>query len=77
MVQAPKTAAPSINPQPAIMKPTEEPPAYSQQVLATTAGSHTDKYVVFFTHMSIRTCKQTAMCLMAYSNINGSVGRVY
>uniref|UniRef100_A0A3Q4B134 Secretory carrier-associated membrane protein n=1 Tax=Mola mola TaxID=94237 RepID=A0A3Q4B134_MOLML len=27
---APKTAAPTINPQPAIMKPTEEPPAYSQ-----------------------------------------------
>ncbi|XP_029300733.1 secretory carrier-associated membrane protein 1-like isoform X2 [Cottoperca gobio] len=27
---APKTAAPTINTQPAIMKPTEEPPAYSQ-----------------------------------------------
>ncbi|XP_033951537.1 secretory carrier-associated membrane protein 1-like isoform X2 [Pseudochaenichthys georgianus] len=27
---APKTAAPTLNTQPAIMKPTEEPPAYSQ-----------------------------------------------
>ncbi|KAF3849278.1 hypothetical protein F7725_015775 [Dissostichus mawsoni] len=29
-VMAPKTAAPTLNTQPAIMKPTEEPPAYSQ-----------------------------------------------
>ncbi|KAK1883561.1 Secretory carrier-associated membrane protein 1 [Dissostichus eleginoides] len=29
-VMTPKTAAPTLNTQPAIMKPTEEPPAYSQ-----------------------------------------------
>lgn len=56
MVQAPKTAAPTINPQPAIMKPTEEPPAYSQlqtQVLGTTAGSHTAKYFIVFLHVCV------------------------
>lgn len=31
MAQAPKTGGPTINTQPAIMKPTEEPPAYTQQ----------------------------------------------
>lgn len=48
---APKTAAPAINTQPAIMKPTEEPPAYSQpqaQVLLTTNGPHAAKNTVLF-----------------------------
>lgn len=31
VAQAPKTGGPTINTQPAIMKPTEEPPAYTQQ----------------------------------------------
>ncbi|KAK5879188.1 hypothetical protein CesoFtcFv8_024517 [Champsocephalus esox] len=35
---APKTAAPTLNTQPAIMKPTEEPPAYSQSQEAGGAG---------------------------------------
>uniref|UniRef100_A0A3B4U4J8 Secretory carrier-associated membrane protein n=1 Tax=Seriola dumerili TaxID=41447 RepID=A0A3B4U4J8_SERDU len=36
---APKAAAPTINTQPAIMKPTEEPPAYSQPQEQTRAAA--------------------------------------
>ncbi len=46
---APKTTAPTINTQPAIMKPTEEPPAYSQshtQVRLTTTRPHVAKNTV-------------------------------